>query len=331
MNAVLGLVGRLWHGRARGGRRGVALMLVLWVIIVLGAVAVGVVSASRAQTDLVDTVRSRTVARYAAESGVAEAVSLLKELYSAAETAEQQARVFSEFYAELARWGERSLGDARYQVAVLDLNSRIDLNNSGEELLLGLFRQFVGETEATALLDALEDWKDEDDEPLPAGAEAAEYARAGSPYRPGNRQLMRLDELARIHGFGDSIAGLLAPHVTVWSDGRVNVNTAEAPVLAAVPEIGEYGAEDLIGARDQGVVMGTKLAVHSRLSELSPEPIGAQLRHVAMVPGRLLVISRGWEEGRPLTHEVQAVFDLAVGGPAGRANLRVRYWTERDL
>ncbi len=177
----------------------------------------------------------------------------------------------------------------------------------------------------------MEDWKDEDDEPLPAGAEAAEYARAGSPYRPGNRQLMRLDELARIHGFGDSIAGLLAPHVTVWSDGRVNVNTAEAPVLAAVPEIGEYGAEDLIGARDQGVVMGTKLAVHSRLSELSPEPIGAQLRHVAMVPGRLLVISRGWEEGRPLTHEVQAVFDLAVGGPAGRANLRVRYWTERDL
>jgi general secretion pathway protein K len=306
-------------------------MLVLWVIIVLGAVAVGVVSASRAQTDLVDTVRSRTVARYAAESGVAAAAAFLKEMYGAAETAEEQARVFADFQSEIESWGVRPLGTARYQVAVLDLNSRIDLNNSDADLLFGLFRQFVGESKATALLDALEDWKDEDDEPLPNGAEAADYARAGSPYRPTNRPLMRLDELAWIQGF-DSIAEVLAPYVTVWGDGRVNVNTGDAHVLAAVPEIGEVGAEALISSRRQGGVLPSKIAVFSRLAELNVRTLSAQLSSVAMFPGRVLIISRGWEEGRPVTHEIQAVHDLRLGGIiAPGTTLQIRYWLERDL
>ena len=45
----------------------------------------------------------------------------------------------------------------------------------------------------------------------PDGAEAADYDRAGSPFRPANRPLQRLDELTRIKGFSDSLAARVAP------------------------------------------------------------------------------------------------------------------------
>ena len=60
------------------------------------------------------------------------------------------------------------------------------------------------------------------------------------------------------------------------------------------------------------------------------QTLGAQLGSVAMLPGRVLIVARGWEEGRPLTHEIQAAFDLRVGGFVPEPQLLVRYWTERD-
>jgi len=49
--------------------RGVALMLVLWLIVVLGAIAVGVGALAREESNVVGNVRTRAAARYAAESG----------------------------------------------------------------------------------------------------------------------------------------------------------------------------------------------------------------------------------------------------------------------
>ncbi|UCF19977.1 MAG: general secretion pathway protein GspK [Gemmatimonadota bacterium] len=311
-------------------QRGVALMLVLWLIVVLGVIAAAVVALSRSQTNLVQTMRSRTVARYAAESGVVAATLRLKEMVGSARGPDEQVRAFRDFEEELMNWGERSLGSARYQVAVTDLNARVDLNNSSEELLLGLFEQFFGANEATALVNALRDWVDDDDEALPDGAEAADYVGAGSPFLPPNGPIQRLDELTRIRGFSDSIAGVIAPYVTVWSDGRVNVNSAPLPVLAAAPELGPSGAEMLVAARERGDVLASKIVLSSRLREAGRN-IGGQLSNLTTVPGYILIVSRGWEDGRPLTHEIQAVFQVHGLQLEDGPRLQVRYWTERDL
>ncbi len=304
-------------------------MLVLWLIIVLGVIAAGVVAVSRSQINLVQTARSRTVARYAAESGVVAATERLRELLRAAGTPEEQIRAFGSFEEELISAGEQRLGQARYQVAVVDLNARVDLNESPERVLLGFFAQFVGEDQATALVEALGDWVDDDDEPLPNGAEAADYARAGSPFRPPNRPIQRLEELTRVRGFTDSIAGLIAPYVTVWGDGRINVNSAPLPVLAALPELGQSGAERLIAARESDGVMGTKVIVLSRLRESGLG--GGQLGDFTTIPSRILFVSRGWEEGHPLTHEIQVVFQVHGLQLEDGPYFRVRHWTERDL
>lgn len=317
-------------GKTCGDRRGVALMLVLWVVIVLSVIAAGVVALSRSQVDLVATIRSRAVARYAAESGVVAATARLGELLRSAGSPEDQVRAFLAFKDELANGGERVLGAARYQVVMLDLGARVDLNNSTDAVLLGLFEQLLGEREANTLVDALRDWVDEDGEALPYGAEVADYVRAGSRYRPSNGPIRRLEEVTRIKGFTDSIVGVIAPFVTLWGDGRVNVNTAPWEVLAAVPELGPGGADLLLTAREGGDVMASKVAVSSRLAE-SGSRVGAQLMNLTTVPGHILIVSRGWEDGHPLTHEIQAVYQVLRLQLGEGPRLRVRYWSERDL
>jgi general secretion pathway protein K len=306
-------------------------MLVLWVIVVLGAIGAGVAAAARGQTRLVETVRARTVARYAAESGVVATMALVNERLRGEETPEQQARLFGELEDVLGRWGQRELGAARYQVIVTDLNARVDLNNSAEVVLLGLLQQFAEEREAEALVNALYDWTDEDDEALRDGADVRDHVRPGSLFVPPKGPLLRLDELPRIPGFTDSIADLLAPYVTVWGDGQVNVNTAPLPVLAAVPEIGEVAAEALVESREQGGIMASSAAAYARLAEESPGAVAVQLRNITTRSRRVLVVSRGWEAGRPFTHEIQVVFELLVWGFTDEPRVRVLYWTERDL
>ncbi|NIR44006.1 MAG: general secretion pathway protein GspK [Gemmatimonadetes bacterium] len=311
-------------------RRGVALMLVLWLIVVVGAVAASVVTLSRRTTDQVATIRSRTVARYAAESGVAAASVQLERMYREARTPEERATVFARFQARLDRAGAQALGTARYQLAAADLNARIDLNRSDRAMLLGLFAHFFGPREAERLAEALRDWTDSDEVPSPYGGEAPEYLQAGSPFYPPNRPLLRLDELTRILGFTDSIADVLAPYITIHGDGRVNVNSAPFPVLAAVPELGASGAELLVGRRERGEFFGSLFAVRDVMFHDRPGQ-SFQPGHLTTLPTRILIVSRGWEDGAPLTHEIQAVFELGAVESEGGPPLEIRFWTERDL
>src|SRR5437764_2406531 len=234
--------------------RGVALMVVLWLIVVLGAIAVGVAALVRGEADVTRNLRTRAVARYGAESGIVAATWRLKELLRAARTPRDQALVFRRLDRVLEDVQQETLGATQFQVTVADLNARIDLNAADEPTLLAFFRQFVNARAAESLVNALEDWKDADDDPRPHGGEAADYARAGSPFRPSNPRLQRLDELTRIRGFSDSLADRTAPFVTVQGDGRVNLNTAPVAVLASLPGFDPAAAADLSAQREHGAV-----------------------------------------------------------------------------
>ncbi|HYT63666.1 MAG TPA: hypothetical protein VEL50_07180 [Gemmatimonadales bacterium] len=308
--------------RARGVR-GVALMLVLWLIVVLGAIAVGVAALSRGEAGIVDNVRTRAAARYAAESGIVAATWRLKQLLRAAETPRDQALLFRRLDRVLADLQQETIGATQFQVTVADLNARVDLNAADEPTLLAFFGQLVSARQAQSLVNALQDWKDADDDPRPQGAEAADYARAGSPFRPPNRPLQRLDELTRIKGFSDSLVDRIAPFVTVQGDGRVNLNTAPVPVLASLPGFDPASAADLAVQREHG-------AVFTSLTDLARRR-GRDFSQLTTMPHRVLFISRGWQVGppRPLTHEIQAVYDLDAVR-LSQPRLILRFWREFD-
>jgi general secretion pathway protein K len=307
-----------------GSERGVALMLVLWLIVVLAAVAAAAVSTVRRQSDVVVNLRAAAQARAAAESGVVVAIKELRAAFAATADPADLPRVYPAVVDALERLGRQALGEARFQVAVADLNARIDLNHSEGATLAAFFATFVGESEAHSLADALIDWRDSDGMPRSRGAEAEAYAAGGSGFAPPNRPLRRLEELPHIVGFTEGIATAIAPYVTVWGDGRLNVNTAPERVLAAFPGIGAQGASTVLGQRgEQGV--GSVAAVRERLS-----PGGGAVPQLVGMPQRLLLVSRGWVEGYPLTHETQVVLQLQSVAPGGAPDLLVVAWEERS-
>jgi general secretion pathway protein K len=298
-------------------------MLALWLIVVLGAIAAGVAASTRSETTLSLNVRTRAAARYAAESGVVAATARLYELLGRAATPEEQVLTFRDLDEQFAPLRDADIGAARFSVVVVDLSARVDLNRAPVETLRGLFAQFGGARDAAALTAALQDWKDADDLRLPGGAEAEDYRRAGSPFVPANGPLRRLDELTRIIGFTDSLASALAPYITVDGDARINVNSAPEAVLASIRDVGPTGARALVARREADGPFPTTVELSRAMGGGAFGP--SAILQLDVVPARLLIVTRGWEPGRALTHEIQAVYELRGSG------LLLRSWRERDL
>ena len=275
----------------RRDQRGVALILVLWLLVLLSIIIAEVASRARAEAALLTSLRSRTVARYAAESGILAATVAIERLLDSSYNPLERASVFRQLDARLASLNDVELGGARFGVAALDLNARIDLNRADVATLRGLFGQFTSDARADTVAAALK----------------------LNPIR-------RLAELSRVPGVDDSLALAVAPYVTVWSDGLVNINSAPEPVLAALPGVAA-AAPGIVARREGGEVFATLDPVHP---PSMPGVVAAALL-VSTVPSRLMLVSRGWQDGHPLTHEIQAVFAIV-----GRRLVLQSSW-ERDL
>ncbi|MCU0627101.1 MAG: general secretion pathway protein GspK [Gemmatimonadaceae bacterium] len=201
------------RARARRARRGVVLALVLWVLVVLGGIALGVTAATRQGSDATTNLRARVTARYAAESGVVRAVARLERALLEIGSDSVRRRALLNDPSRLVPDDVLPIGEGRVQVAIVDASARVDVNAASESQLAALFAR-TG----------------------PAG-EARSAARAIKAHIAGdgvNARLLRsLDELRGIDGVSEALASRAAPFLTVDGDGRVNRATAPREVLAA--------------------------------------------------------------------------------------------------
>jgi len=270
-----------------------ALIFVLWTLVLVGLAVGELVARARTEARMVAALKARAVARYAAESGILVTSTRLETLIdSATEPVALAARM--RHLDTLGRMPAAIAGGApQFAAQVLNLNARLDLGRSDTTTLVSLLSEFVAPDRARGIVTALR-----------------------------QAPVTRFGELARVPGVGDALALALAPYVTVVGDGLVDVNAAPEAVLAALPGVGAGKAQALLARRDAGEVFAS-------VDEFRP-PAGSgaavTVNGVAMTisPSRLLIVSRGWQRGEPLTHEIQAVYGV-LGG-----RLRLEGWEERD-
>ncbi len=101
------------------------------------------------------------------------------------------------------------------------------------------------------------DWIDPDDGKGSLGAEDFDYLGLEVPYRAADRPIADVSELRLLLEMTPEAYGVLSPFVAALpaSGTTVNVNTAPAPVIAALAEtLTLESAEALVAARDQGSV-----------------------------------------------------------------------------
>lgn len=101
-------------------------------------------------------------------------------------------------------------------VTVRPERSKADLNGASEQMLAALFRAAGAEPDEARRLAALTtDYRDEDEDARPYGAEAGDYAALGLPWRPRNAAFETIAELAYLPGMSAALYRAMLPNVTV--------------------------------------------------------------------------------------------------------------------
>lgn len=231
-------------------RRGVALILVLLVISIITALTIQLNRDTRSgvyeAANLSDGIRLR----YIAESGfhVGEALLLAdKNAFDA----------LTELWANtemISLQSERFFDSGSFKLMIEDEAGRIAVNrlvvgNAYNPLIRDLLLRLLtgpyfrlDRGKAVELIEAIKDWIDADDAVTGGGAERAFYSALERPYAAKNAPLDCIEELLMVKGmsldlfYGKGDSPGLSRCLTVFGDGRVNINTAPKYVLRALAE-----------------------------------------------------------------------------------------------
>ena len=225
---------------------GFALLTVLWVLIILSAIAASLTASASLEARIVVAAQEGLVAERLAVSGL-EFASYLE--FRGLGTEGEDLSNLPVSVVETGFQYRVQLPDGTVEIFLESDNARINPWTAPEPLLLNFLSNWTGNRQAAERIRAaLEDWRDPDDLPLPLGAEATAYAGSGFVPRNG---LAGVSDLALIRGIGpEDLRSMVVPDPSGgWSlrDGleafvtpspvgaRVNVNLAPGRVLEAVP------------------------------------------------------------------------------------------------
>ena len=190
------------------------MLTVLWAVVVVSTVVLATALAGR---DAFDAGRNRVSATRAFwhASDCAERARLVIENALSRSDA-QPARTWRTLDAAVLSDPLATTTDCETQLEAT--GTRLDVNAGSSEELTRLFTA-LGREDSDALLEAVEDWRDDDNDPRPNGAEASWYA-ARQRFLPRNGPIANELELSRIRGLED---GSAEQFLSVEQIGRAHV------------------------------------------------------------------------------------------------------------
>ena len=235
----------------RKSEKGVALILTLLIAAILVTLVVETNYSTQVDVRIAGNVRNDLQASYLAKSGVNIAVSYLK--YDGQNTDTDN---LDEDWAK--SYPPIPVGDGFVNVMIEDENAKININEvvklgkEQEKIVGALSILFESADVDIGILDSIIDWIDPDHDLRPDGAEGPHYGSLEPPYKCKNGPLDTLSELLMIKGVTDEVYGKISKHLTIYSDGKININTASTDVLVCLDdEIDDGIAEGIIGFREE--------------------------------------------------------------------------------
>lgn len=233
--------------RGRQEMRGIALVIVLWVVTLLVIIAGSFVYSVRSSVLATANLAAVAKARALADAGIQRGFYELSRPASDTERwqADGREHVFN-------------LGEGTVHLVMVGETAKIDLNTASDVLLKGLLLSAgASEEAAAAILDAILDWRDPDDLPRPQGAERDAYEAAGRRYLPTNAPFQSVKELQRVLGMTAELFSRIEGALTVYS-GQPGITSTLAPrqVLLAVPGATEEDVDAYLAQRAQMLADG---------------------------------------------------------------------------
>ncbi len=328
---------------------GSILIITLWTICFLSALAVSLGFGIRQKIALLGRIDERDRLSFIAEAGVKRAIIQIKKegdkIYDSLQDAwSNDPTVFSNIDINGGRFNvfynlkNELSGYAELRFGLVDEESKININSADMVTLEHLFKIALGleEMQAQELAASIVDWRDADSElSIPLGsAEGSYYRDLSYPYDAKNEPIEVLDELLLVKGISQDIFFKLKDYVTIYGDGKVNVNTASKVVLMALG-LNEaladkiiafrYGADGILNTQDDNVFKATseilpKLSQFSSLSDSEAAKLSTVVdRFLATKSNNFTVRSAANLNNRKNTLEVTCVISRSG---------KILYWLE---
>ena len=206
------------QGMAAADRqRGIALVVVLWLVVLLTVIGSSHARNMRIETSLAFNHVGTARAHALAEAGINRAIMEL-------------------FVSDTAtRWQfngtvyQLQLDSGSVNIAIRDASGLLDLNRADPIQLGAVLDAVVAEeSDSQELVDAILDWRDKDQLRRLHGAEDDDYRHAGLDWGSRDGWFASVDELRYILGMTHELFEQLAPYLTVYSSQN-DVNLRYAP------------------------------------------------------------------------------------------------------
>ncbi len=280
---------------AIGNQRGVALIMVLWVIVILSVIVLEFSFAMRTEVNISQHYKEEVQLYAYAEGGIQRAIAEL--IYKSDPKIQQlrQSRKTEEVPEDKKEWitdGRAYL--LRYdqgtcEIRVAGESGKVNINAVSEASLRKIIGQLGLEGEARdVVVDSILDWRDADDFIHLNGAENDYYQSLKEPYTCKNGPIDSIEELLLVRGVtpdlfygkkekkgieGEAVTGGqagLRDIFSVYSSGeQVDINSASIPVMKFVLGLPTEIARSIVAAREEKAFQNQQDLV-LRVPELAP-------------------------------------------------------------
>ncbi len=224
----------------------------LWILGLLTIFALILGQSVRQRITFVSRLEDRGRLREVARAGIQKAVVFLKDGY-------QESQPFMTAAEKMMRhnnpqqFGPRALDRGEFEISfdsesgssadqpqkiygVQDEESKININKADPEILRNLIKNVLGwdNSQAQSLANAIRDWREFGESEATGFYSDEFYDNLKYPYPQKKSDFELLEELLLIKMMNKDIFERLTPFLTVYGDGKVNMNTASRMVLVSL-------------------------------------------------------------------------------------------------
>jgi hypothetical protein len=181
-------------------QRGSVIVIALWALGIAAIVTSSIQVFAQRQSLLGIEVRDRIQARWAARAGIESSIAVMADYTARPVMQDSRAMDRSLEYVAIgesgtATWDIRHHADGQDWAGPMDEHSKFNINSKDNSIFI-----LVIDDMAFGVLEAIQDWIDEDDEPRLLGVERNYYLSLETSYEPRNGLLRSIAELELIAG-----------------------------------------------------------------------------------------------------------------------------------
>lgn len=254
--------------RCNPGHRGIALLLVLWVMMFLSVIVAEFCFTTRSEINITRNRKEKMQASYVASAGIQRGIDeIIRTRLAPFKTGDESESAWR-MNVDIPQVAYKN---GYYKVWIDNESGKIDINTVDKPTLLTILDGFnVGEEERNIIADSILDWIDKDNLHRLNGAEDEYYMSLPKPYACKNADFESIEELLFVRGMSRELyeAGIGSIFTANASGGvfslrknslkaarlsgrKINVNAASRQTLLALPGMSDKIVEDIITYRKE--------------------------------------------------------------------------------